>query len=348
MDSRNVACGSEKMLVGPRIERVALALPFGVQTQRKIGSADRCSGGSMFRFRTAIVLLLVVPAVARAEEPRRVLIVDTVTFGPALERSGARQKMVSAVTDALALHGWQGMLADACRDLTCVGPAAAAARAHHALILTGSYGAGSEDLYATDVGVSLWRDGTVTARRTEADEQAEAERIAAGQFFPCAPPGGACVTSLLTSKMQQYSVRLLDDEGAAERRAAALSVATARPSGQPPVAIAAPPQSIQPDRETGVRRALGWSLVAAGVLGVGGGIALWAYDKSGTDCHDVLGSDCRRTRTTETTAFIVTGVAAAAALAGGVLLVVDRTESGTTLRAALSVSPQGLLVGATF
>ena len=150
--------------------------------------------------------------------PQRVLIVDTVSFSPALEKANARQKMMDAVNATVAQHGWQPVPSADCHNLTCVGPSAAGATANYALMLTGSFAHGGDAMYATEVGVSLWHDGGFVARWTEEDEQAEAEKTPAGVFFACGPPSGTCVAPLMTSKMQQYSARLLEAESAAVQK----------------------------------------------------------------------------------------------------------------------------------
>jgi hypothetical protein len=285
-----------------------------------------------------LLLSSLLAASARAEAPRRVLIVDTVSFSPRLERGNARQKMLDAVGGTLTLHGWQAA-PSGCHDFTCIGPAAAAAQANFALILTGTYG--GEDLVADDVGVSLWRDGSVVARRTEADEKAEAEQTSAGVFFACGPPSGTCVAPLLASKMQQYSARLLDAETTAIQRREA---ATTKPIVANPPVVVAPLAPAAPPARSGVGGIVGWSLVDVGVVGLGGGIALWVYDHSGTDCHSLANSGCRQGRATGTAAAVVGGVGAAAAVAGIVVLVLDRDRS----HIALSVLPGGFALGGRF
>ena len=247
--------------------------------------------------------------------------------------------MLDAVGGTLTLHGWQAA-PSGCHDFTCIGPAAAAAQANYALILTGTYG--GEDLVADDVGVSLWRDGSVVARRTEADEKAEAEQTSAGASSSRAARRAVQrVAPLLASKMQQYSARLLDAETAAIQRREAATTKTI--VANPPVVVA-PLAPAAPPARSGVGGIVGWSLVGVGVVGLGGGIALWAYDHSGTDCHSLASSGCRQGRATGTAAAVVGGVGAAAAVAGIVLLVLDRDRS----RIALSMLPGGFALGGRF
>ena len=288
-----------------------------------------------------LLLCLFVTVPARAEGPQRVLIVDTVTFSPTLEKTNARQKMLEAVTATVSQHGWQPVPSAECHDFTCVGPAAAAATANYALILTGTF-AGGDATYATGIGVSFWRDGSVVARRTEKEEQAEAEKTGAGVFFPCGPPNGTCVAPLLTSKMQQYSARLLEAESAAIHEREVSATAKTVPADPPVLVAPVPPAS--PAASAGVGGTIGWSLIGVGAAGIAGGLVLWAYDDSATDCHSVPASGCRQSRSTGTAAAVVGGIGAAAAVAGILVLVFDREGS----RVALSVSPAGLALGGRF
>src|SRR4051794_39355509 len=80
-----------------------------VQTEHQPGYCTRTMGkGPMVRI-GAVFLLVLVGATARAEAPRRVLIVDAVTLSPALDRGNARQKMLEAVTAGVAQHGWEAI-----------------------------------------------------------------------------------------------------------------------------------------------------------------------------------------------------------------------------------------------
>ena len=258
--------------------------------------------------------------------------------------------MLEAVTAGMAQHGWQAVPSAECHDFTCVGPAAAAAKVSYAVILTAGFAHGGDAMamYATDVGASLWRDGTVVARRTEDDEKSEAEKNPASVFFPCGPPSGTCVAPLIASKMQQYSGRLLDAENSAIEQRTAAAAAAAKPAVPPETAAvvaipAAPPA--QPPSGNGVGRVLGWSLIGGGALAIGGGLTLWAYDNSGTDCHGVSGSGCRQSRETGTAAAVIGGVGAAAAVTGALVLILDRGDSS---HLALAISPAGLVVGGIF
>jgi hypothetical protein len=300
--------------------------------------------GSMLKVAAVFSILLAAP-VARAAAPTRVLIVDAVNFPPLLEKSNARQRMADAVTSTVTEHGWEPVASADCHDFTCVGPAAAAAKAPYALVLSGYYARGGDAMYATDVGAALFHDGTVIARRTEADEQAEVEKSAAGVFFPCGPPRGTCAAPLIASKMQQYAGRLLEAENAAiQQRATAAAAAAVKvvPPTPAPALVAAP--IAPPQADSGVGGILGWSLIGAGVVAIGGGIALWAYDNSGSGCHSVADSSCRETRHTGTAAAVVGGLGLAAGVAGVLVLVLDRGPS----RVALSASPGGLVLGGLF
>jgi len=312
-------------------------------SQDAVGFDAGLRKGSMLKVATIFPILLAA-SVARAAAPTRVLIVDAVEFPPLLEKANARVRMNDAVTAAVTQHGWEPVASADCHDFTCAGPAAAAAKAPYALVLSGYYARGGDAMYATDVEASLLRDGNVIARRTEADEQAEADKSAAGVFFPCGPPRGTCAAPLIATKMQQYSGRLLDAETAAIQQRAAVAAAAAVKVVPPPAPALVTAPSAPAQTESGVGGILGWSLIGAGVVGIGGGIALWAYDNSGSGCHSVSTSGCRQTRQTGTAAAVVGGVGFAAGVAGVLVLVLDRGPS----RAALSVSPSGLALGGLF
>jgi len=311
-------------------------------TQDAVSLAASLGKGSMLKVATVLSILL-AGSVARATAPTRVLIVDAIDFPPVLEKSNARQRMTDAVTSAVTERGWEPVASAECHDFTCAGPAAAAAKASYALILSGYYARGGDAMYATDVGASLWHDGNVIARWTEADEQAEVEKSAAGVFFPCGPPRGTCAAPLIATKMQQYAGRLLEAETAAvQQRAAAAAAAAVKVVPPAPVLVTTPATPARMESVGG--GVVGWSLIGAGVAAIGGGIALWAYDNSGSGCHSVAASGCRQTRQTGTAAAVVGGLGLAAGVAGVLVLVLDRGPS----RVALSVSPGGLVLGGLF
>jgi hypothetical protein len=300
--------------------------------------------GRVFMFKLATVLLILIETTAaRAAVPGRLVIIDAVGLTPELEKTNARQRMMDGVMATAVAHGWDAVAsAGDCHDFTCVGMAAADAKARYALILSGRFVEGP--LYATEVSASLWSDGSVIARRTEADEQAEFDKSGVGIFFACGPPSGTCTVPLLTTKLQQYAGRLLDAEATAIRQRDTVVSAAARPALSP-VATGAPIVPEATDRsEGGGGRILGWSLLGGSALLGAGGVVLWTYDNSGTGCHDVAGSGCREIRHTAAAAALAGGVGIAAAIAGIVVLVLDRGPS----RVALSASPGGLVLGGLF
>jgi hypothetical protein len=282
-------------------------------------------------------------SVARAAEPSpRVVLLDALVLPAALEQTNLRSKAESAVSEAARAHGWEPVsIATDCRDLGCAGAVAHAAKSLYVLVLVGRFAA--NDTYASDVGVSLWRDGNVTASRTEADEDAERSKSSTGVVLRCGPPDGTCTPALLATKLEQYAVRLLDEESKAvkARSAVAAALPTVPPPPSPSPVLPGPP----PD-EGRSGRLVGWSLVGAGALLAGGAITLWALNGSKVHCTAVSGDAdaCRFERRT-TTAALVTGGAAVAALAGGIIvLAVDRGSA----RVALGVHPSGVTLGGTF
>ena len=295
----------------------------------------------------AVITALLVAATAHAEMPQRVLIVDTVSFSPALEKANARQKMMDAVNATVTQHAWQPVPSADCHNLTCVGPAAAAATANYALILTGSFAHGGDEMYATEVGVSLWHDGGFVARWTEEDEQAEAAKTPAGVFFACGPPSGTCVAPLMTSKMQQYSARLLEAENAAikKRVAAAAVAAVTAPVAAAPAIPGTTPAAPSP-AESGVGRIVGWSLVGVGVAALATGISFWALDGNSASgsCPSGPPAGCSLVYNTKTMGEILTAVGAVGVVAGGLLVWRVESDQGTQVAVGLG----SLFVGGKF
>lgn len=294
---------------------------------------------------TSILLVLVTAAAApappaKAADPApRVVLLDALVLPPKLEKANVRATVEQRIAEAAHAHGWDAVsIATDCRDFGCAGAVARAAKTLYVLILVGRYAVG--DTYASDLGVSLWHDGSVIASRSENDEDAEAQNAPGAVVLRCGPPDGACTPELLISKLGRYAGKLLDQEIAAiKARAAIAASATLPPPSPPPLPVVPIGQTIQEGRGG---RILGWSLVGAGTVLAGGAIALWAANGSDTQCGDSAG--CRKERQTTTVAAIA-GVAGAAALAGGVVLVVvDRGPA----RVALSVHPRGVSLEGRF
>jgi hypothetical protein len=288
----------------------------------------------------ALLLISTAGEVLAAEPAPRVVLLDALTLPASFEQANVRAKVRAAVEGAVRRRGWEPVsITTGCRNLDCAGAVAREAKTVYALLLTGQY-AGT-DTFATDVGVWFWRDGSVVASRTDSDEEAELEKIKGSLFMPCGPPDGACTPDLLTTKLEQYAGRLLDNENAAiKARATATAVTTT------PAIITPPPASVPgPVVEQGRRkRIFGWSLIGAGVLAGAGAVALWAYDGRQFECSSLPGDSCRSEHRAKTAA-IVTGAAGIAAVIGGVVLLsIDRGDG----RMALSVHPSGISVGGTF
>jgi hypothetical protein len=290
-------------------------------------------------FATLASVFLPVGAFAEAI-PRRVVLLDALELTPALEKANARQRVRDAVMVSVREHGWEPVaISTECHDFGCAGTVASSAKTLYVLILVGRFV--PNELFATDVGVSLWRDGGIVSRRTEADEVSETQKPASGPVLLCGPPGGACTLPLLTSKLQAYSVKILDQESAAIREKETAAAAAA--AGPPAARVM--PRPVVPSQDDGSQgRILGWSLVGVGAALIAGGAGLWAFNNSEIDCHDVPNSGCRKYRQTTTAAAIV-GVAGVAALGGGVvMLLLNRNPT----RVALSLHPSGVIVGGTF
>lgn len=267
----------------------------------------------------------------RGKDPTpRAVLVDAVVLTPALEKANARLGIEQAVTTAVRQAGWEPVAVNAdCKDLGCAGAAAAAAKATYAIVLTGRFV--KQETYVADIGVSLSRDGSVIAARTEAQEQAAARRTGS-EFRLCGPPSGVCTAKLLANKLQQYATQLLEDENISinvRRRIAAEMPPTVEPAPAPsaPPILAAPQPAPSAVIERPGHRRLGWSLVIGGGVLAAGGVTLWAIDGSGADCHSVVGDkdSCRSTLKTRP-AGIAAGLVGLAAAGAGVALL--RLSSG--------------------
>jgi hypothetical protein len=293
----------------------------------------------LLTFTAALLASTTVGAVLAAEPAPRVVLLDALTLPATFDQANVHGKVRDALAAAVRRHGWEPVsITTECHDLTCAGAVAREATTVFVLILAGRYAA--TNTFATDVGVSFWRDGSVVAMRTEADEEAELEK-SGGLFLPCGPPDGACTPDLLTTKLEQYAGRLLDGENAAIKARAAAAAVTTAPAIATPVAPSIPPEPLEERRG---KRILGWSMIGAGALGGAGALALWAYNGRDIQCDVLPGDQCRADRHT-TTAAIVAGSLGLAAVVGGVVLLSIGSGVG---HVALSAHPSGVGVGATF
>ncbi len=278
----------------------------------------------------------------------RVAVVDELVLTPALERAKSRAAIDQAVTAAIDDRGWQAVVVPTdCHDLACTSAVAKAANTPYAVVLSGRFV--PSETYAADVGVALWRDGAAVSSRGEADEEADAQREGGDlrKFLRCGPPSGACTAQLLTSKLQRYVGTLIEEEISAirARQAASIAAATQPRAPAPPVLVPPPPQST-PAEGGGRNRVLGWSLTGLGAALGAGAIGLWAFNRTGLDCHDVAGdsSGCRRFRSTGTAAAVTGAAAVAAAGVGLAILFLDRGPA----HVALSMGSSSLSLGGRF
>ena len=288
----------------------------------------------------------------RAAPPRAVLI-DAIVLTPALEKANARLGIEQSVAAVLKNAGWDPVsVTTDCKDLGCASAAAAAAKASYALLLTGRFV--KQETYVADIGVSLWRDGTVVSSQNEPQEEARYRSAGRSGFMLCGPPSGICTTKLLATKLQDYTTSLVDAENVrirVRRRVAAAAALAPKPVVSPlapPVAVEVHPSvpALPISEAPNHRRALGWSLVIGGGVLMAGGIALWAVNDKGTDCHSVAGdADSCRGRLNTRPPAIVSGVVGLAAAGVGVAILRWGRNEG---QVALSSDGRGLSVGGRF
>lgn len=281
-------------------------------------------------------------AVAAADEtPLKVALLDTIAFTPPLERVNAREKLEEGLATTVRAHGWEPVtIVSDCHDVSCAGTVAAQAGVSYVLILVGRFVAA--DTYATDVGVALWREGTVVGARTETQEDAE-RGPRAGGGPRCGPPDGTCTPQVLQSKLEEYAAKVLAREKTA-LTARRLTATTAPPT---PTAIMPSPVVSQTGDTGKVGRIVGWSLVGAGVVLGGGAVGLWAVSGTKSHCSPASladGDGCRYEWNTTTPAIVLGVVGAAAAAAGVVLLISDRPSS----QLALNLHGSGVGLEGTF
>lgn len=296
------------------------------------------------------------PASDDGAPPTRVLVIDAVVLTPALEKVNARAGIQRTIVGGIQDKGWEPVVgASDCKDLTCAGGAATAAKASYALLLTGRFV--KDESYVDEVAVSLLRDGKVIATQTEVEEEADFVRGGGGRadFARCGPPSGICTTKLLTAKLRKYAEKLVVNENVgirirrkvAETEAAApapvVPSLAASPAAPAPV-VPAPVATTSSDNRTW----LGWVLIGGGVAtGAAAGLA-WSMDGNLTDCGGGGANDpapCRRQRDTLVPTLVFGVVAVGALTAGGIVLFRSRTQSTDV---AVAVQPTGMSIGGRF
>jgi hypothetical protein len=212
-----------------------------------------------------------------------------------------------------------------CESTDCFQSEARRAGATHLLLVTGT-----------------WRDGFAVSGTMESLAGAGRTPVGPGpDYNPQRPRTGPQVLAIL----KWVARDAVADELRRDRQRVAAIVTPA-----PPPVVAAPAVSPPPAAtpESRGHKAIGWTLIGAGV---GAGAAsgwLFAIDKRGTDCA-ALPSDpepCSKVRRTLIPA-IGLGVGAAAALVGGLVLVLAR-EGTAAGPVAITARPDGFALGGTF
>jgi hypothetical protein len=184
-----------------------------------------------------------------------------------------------------------------------------------------------------------WVDGLVLGGTLRALDGSGAWPVQLpGSFNPQRPRTGPQVLGIL-----KWAARLAVSEEL--RRASA----TPAPVVAAPSAIVSTPVEVPPAvEEPRSHAALGWTLVGAGVVGGAAGAWLLAVNGQGANCSGIPGDPdpCDRERRTLIPGVAVTVGAAAALIAGVVVLVKDGRPRPAGL--AAFVHPQGVMVGGNF
>jgi hypothetical protein len=209
-----------------------------------------------------------------------------------------------------------------CEDAPCFEAEARRAGATHLLLVHGA-----------------WVDGLVLGGTMRALDGSGAWPVQLpGTFNPQRPRTGPQVLGILKWAARLAVGEELRREAAAPALVVATPLAVLSTPAQPPPAIEEPPS----------HAGLGWTLVGAGAAAGVAGAWLLAVNGQGTSCSGIPGDPdpCDRERRTLIPGIGVTVGAAAALVAGVVVLVRDRRPRTAGL--AAFVHPQGVMVGGTF
>jgi len=225
-----------------------------------------------------------------------------------------------ASAEAIELAG------SACETTDCFQGEARRAGASHLLLVAGT-----------------WRDGfTVAGTMTSVVGAATTPVAPRPGYNPQRPRTGPQVLAILKWVARDAIVGELGREREAR---------LARPAATPPVPIVTAPIESVPAVVASERvshKAVGWTLIATGVAAGAASGWFFAADKADTDCAPISGDPepCSKVRRTLVPA-IGLGVGAAAALLGGLVLVLRNGGSGDAT-VAVSARPDGVSLGGTF
>jgi hypothetical protein len=222
--------------------------------------------------------------------------------------------------------------ASSCQTAECLQLAARAAQATHLLLVSGA-----------------WHDGfLVDGTLTSLGDGRRAPVGPAAAYNAQRPRTGPQVLAII--KWVARDAILAELRRAREvELAASREVAIVHPAPvSPPAALVLTSPPVEEPRHSSSRRAIGWTLIAAGVAAGAASGWLFAIDKEDAGCSGIPGDlqPCPKVRRTIVPA-IGAGAGAAAALVTGAVLLLAGGESGGGSM-AIAAGPSGLAVGGRF
>ncbi len=249
------------------------------------------------------------PQIARP----KVIVVDAVELPDSL--ADIRANLRGTLENAVTVHNYDlGPDGGACADRECVKVAAAQSGATDVLIATG----GRNEMRGYHVELRVWNVAS------DREDHAVAE---------C----NVCAALQMVETVKGVASALLDRIPTLHANLAAAAPPPAVPTG-PPLLTTAPP----PPRDTRARKAVGWSLIGAGIAGgVASGILFGINGHTG-DCLTGVADSCAQQRHTLVPASITAG-AAVAAIVAGIVVVHGANQDLQTV--TIAASPFGLTLG---
>jgi hypothetical protein len=272
------------------------------------------------RLAAASLLVALAAPAARAQSNQsatqiarpKVIVVDAVDLPDSL--ADIRANLRGTLENAVTVHNYDlGPDGGACADRECVKVAAAQSGATDVLIATG----GRNEMRGYHVELRVWNVAS------DREDHAVAE---------C----NVCAALQMVETVKGVASALLDRIPTLHANLATAAPPPAVPTGPPLLTTAVPPP-----RDTRTRKAVGWTLIGAGVAsGVASGILFGINGHLGDCLPD--GTNCVRERHTLVPAGITAGAAVAAIVAG---IIVIHGANQDLQSVTIAASPFGLTLG---
>ncbi len=254
---------------------------------------------------------------ARAETAQiarpKVIVVDAVELPDSL--ADIRANLRGTLENAVTVHNYDlGPDGGACADRECVKVAAAQSGATDVLIATG----GRNEMRGYHVELRVWNVAS------DREDHAVAE---------C----NVCAALQMVDTVKGVASALLDRIPTLHANLATVAPPPAVPTGPPLITNSAPP----PPRDTRARRAVGWTLIGAGIASGAASAVLFALNGHQKDCLP-NGENCVQEQQNLLPASITAG-AAVAAIVAGILVIHGANQDLQTV--TIAASPFGLTLG---